>query len=289
MAGSKKKRNKPFTGYPSEKGQRTVAGQGPSSPVKQAVTIDSGQSAHAASVGSASHEAPRLRRGPGGKFLIPVAVGALGGTAYALHRRKTVTKSLFDPISGDEVVFSKGPKQAVQGVRYARHHGNGVLRRTGAAMGRNPGKTLAGAIVAGGAIDTRNNIKTYKEAKNGKPVGRARGVFYPQAARMGYKARIEAQGVGKSVSPMFGSNHAFTGPATSVRMLVPTGGHVGQANNFTRSTPLKGYRRTPSGSASQRLLHVKKSDEFVARLGLGGVDRLGTYGRQVGRHGVRIA
>ena len=107
---AKSRTRKPFTGYPSDKDarkKRSVSGQGPSQPVKSPLMIDSGQSAHAMSVADkASHEAGR-RRTPSGKFLIPAAVGAIGGGAYLAHRhkqRQTVTKSLIEPISGREVL-----------------------------------------------------------------------------------------------------------------------------------------------------------------------------------------
>ena len=177
---AKSKTRKPFTGYASDKDARkprSVEGQGPSQPVKTAVRVDTGSSAQAHSVANtASHEAGR-RRTPSGKFLIPVAVGTIGGGAYLAHRhkqRQTVTKSLIEPISGREVLT-------------------------------------------------------------------------------------------KSISPLYGARNAYTGPASSVGALVPTGKHVGHANDLGHFTPTGGSRRTPSGLAAQNLLRVTKRGDQAFR------------------------
>lgn len=108
------RRRKAFTGYASEKARKSRNSAGPSSRVvREPIAIDSGQNAHAMTLGSARHEAPRLRRGPGGKFLIPAAtVGVMGGAGMYAHRRRKEK-----PVSKADRYLEVVGKSAVSGPR----------------------------------------------------------------------------------------------------------------------------------------------------------------------------
>lgn len=207
-------------------------------------------------------------RGSHGKYALG-AGAAVGGTAFLYHRGRTLDRrgktvaKYFDPFSGDVVEFqdvSKAGGGVTAGFRVARtaarSGGSGHTADSRAFMFRgmnrrqkagvklhgvsehvsdHRGKYGVGAAFAGaGALDARNNVKTYREARDGRPVGALRRTYYPLAFNAGDKKRQER--VGKA----FASNAFANQPVTRVAALVPTGNHIGRGQNLLHVHNSKG-------------------------------------------------
>lgn len=170
MPPSKKRKGR-GSGRPKSERDYQGPSQRQSSPVKPPMEpVNTPPPAPASTLGSARHEAPKLRRAPSGKFLIPAAtVGLLGGGAYLAnrHRRKNVTKSLFNPITGDEVLFEKAATNA-NGRRYERDYYS--------ANGRAFAPQYGPFDDPNGRASARISRKGHEEGKGGAKFGGAVGL-----------------------------------------------------------------------------------------------------------------
>lgn len=293
------KRRKPFTGYASDKARRRKDAGPSSRVVREPVAIES--PAPASTLGSARHEAPRLRRGHGGKFLIPAAtVGVMGGAGYAVHRHRkgsTVTKA-------DTYLERVG--KAVSGPRGANHPDRvmgaptpmiGQTRKVGALV--PTGKHVSHA----NKLERHTPLPGYRKqpsGKNAQRLLRVKGGGRDRAAGE-YKGKLvvatkaDAQPVEKaSTKPFqsFGAGRANAKQGFKVKRGGTLRYRAGQASADNRVVAGTAVGSTAGVGAAvhhrRKRSEVGKASDFVARIGLIDVDRVQTYGRQVGRRGSNI-
>jgi hypothetical protein len=294
------KRRKAFTGYPSEKARRRKDAGPSSRVVREPLSIES--PAPASTLGSARHEAPRLRRGPGGKFLIPAAtVGVMGGAGYAVHRHRkgsTVTKAdaYLEAISKNAVSGPRG-KNFPDRVMGASTPSIGQTRLTG--MLKPTGRHVSHA----NKLQRFTPLPGYRKQPSGKNAQRllhVKGGGKDRAAGE-FKGKLvvatKADSVEKaSTKPFqtFGAGRANAKAGFKVKRGGTLRYRAGEASTDRRVQA--GVGATAAGGTGvavhrsrKKRSEVGKSSDFVARIGLIDVDRVETYGRQVGRRGARIA
>lgn len=174
---------------------------------------------------------------------------SIGAKSY-FGKRETTMTTLLNPFDGQVYEVSKAARAVGRNLK-------GAARSAKEHVSSHKFGYGAGAAIGGAAaIDTRNNIKTYKEAKEGKTVGAMRRTYYPLAYNLGDKKRQEALAKGM---PLVGNS----GPIKNLRQVKTPKGLTGAAPGFD-DLHVRGKGTSPRRTASQHFTGTSGSRRTVS-------------------------